>query len=61
MSARMLTKESFGWDVHLVEYDDGVCFVLDDTVVLERFTGELAYMDATRYATDIVMSRVYGI
>lgn len=60
MSARMLQRESFGWDVHLVEYDDGECIVLDDERVVERFRGECAYMDATRKATDVVMARVYG-
>lgn len=56
----METKESFGWDVHLVERDSGECLVLDDQRILKRFTGELAYMQATTYCTDLVMSRVYG-
>lgn len=56
----METKESFGWDVHLVEHDSGECVVLDDQIVLRRFSGETAYMRATSFATDLVMSRVYG-
>jgi hypothetical protein len=56
----VISRESFGWDVHLVEYSPYRCDVLDDERPVRTFRGECAYMDATRYATDLVMSRAYG-